>query len=120
MVTIFTVQIAQWRKCKELGIELINTTVKDGLPEFAPTWSIVMDVKSGAISEAAYTAAYHQLMRQSFVQHKDKWLALLSKDKIAIACYCKAGKFCHRHLLVEYLIAVCKSYDIPYALGGEV
>ena len=77
MVTIFTVQIAQWRKCKELGIELINTTVKDGLPEFAPTWSIVMDVKSGAISEAAYTAAYHQLMRQSFVQHKDKWLSLI-------------------------------------------
>jgi len=79
-----------------------------------------MDVKSGVISEAAYTEVYHELMRQSFLKNKDEWLALLSKDKIAIACYCKAGKFCHRHLLVEYLIAVCKAYKIPYTLGGEV
>jgi uncharacterized protein YeaO (DUF488 family) len=120
VVTIYTAQIAQWRRCKAQGIELIDTTVKSGSPIFAPTWEIVMGVKSGEISEARYTEVYHQLMRRSFVEHKDEWLALLSKEKIAIACYCKAGAFCHRHLLVEYLIAACRYFKIEYTLGGEV
>lgn len=120
MVTLYTAQIAQWRKCKERGIELIDTTVKSGLSEFAPTWDIVMGVKQGDITEAQYTEVYHSLMQRSFREHRQAWLDLLSKEHIAIACYCKAGAFCHRHLLLEYLKAACDYFGIQYTLGGEV
>lgn len=112
--------MAQWRRCKALGVELIDTTVKSGDPVFAPLWDMVRAVKAGEITEVDYTEQYHSLMRASWKKNRAQWEALLSKDKIAIACYCKAGAFCHRHLLVEYLEAVCKYLNIEYTLGGEI
>lgn len=120
MVTIYTVQMAKWRKCKELGIELIDTTVKSGDPIFAPTWDIVSAVKEGRITPEQYTEVYLELMRKSFKEHRDAWLALLSKPVIAIACYCKTGAFCHRHLLLSYLEKACQFFGIPYTLAGEI
>lgn len=120
MITIYTVQIAQWRKAKQLGIELIDTTVKSGDSRLAPTWEIVMGIKSGKITEEEYTEIYKRMMRTSFQQHTEFWKALLSKEAIAVGCYCGKGKFCHRHILVEFFVACCKYFKIEYKLGGEL
>jgi len=121
MVRIYTAQIAKWRKCKELGIPLIDTTVKSGIKIFAPSWDIVSRVKAGTLSEAGYTEQYLAMMRVSFGSNKEEWLALLrDNEAIAIACYCTAGKFCHRYLLVEYLVKVCEHFGIEYELCGEI
>lgn len=119
-LVIYTVQMAQWRLCKARGIELIDTTVKSGDPVFAPTWEMVRAIKAGEITDEQYTELYREHMRQSWIKNKQAWLDLLKRGEIAIACYCKAGKFCHRHLLIEYLVALCKYLEIEYTLGGEI
>lgn len=122
---IYTVQMAKWRKLKELGIELIDTTVKSGLPEFAPSWEMVIRVKAAAeenkeLEEKIYTGNYNRLMRLSFSKNPQAWFDLLGKEKIAIACYCKAGAFCHRHLLIKYLLAVARANGIEATYEGEI
>lgn len=124
-IEVWTIQMAQWRKAKELGIELIDTTVKSGKSVFAPTWEMVMDIKNATPetrvgAEELYTRRYHTAMQQSWKQHAGQWLELLSKERVAIACYCKPGVFCHRHLLIEYLGKVAVKKGIPFIYKGEL
>lgn len=124
-VEVWTIQMAQWRKAKELGIELIDTTVKSGNSVFAPTWEMVMDIKNATPegreeAEQLYTRRYHIAMQNCFQQHASKWFELLSKEKIAIACYCKPGVFCHRHLLIKYIEKVAQQKGIPFTYKGEL
>lgn len=122
---IYTIQMAQWRKAKEMGVELIDTTVKSGIKAFAPTWDMVTRVKqrtveNSAEEEALYTKEYTDLMRASYRANTNQWFELLTKDKIAIACYCKAGDFCHRHLLVKFILALAADAGVPAELKGEI
>lgn len=117
--------MAQWRKAKELGIELIDTTVKSGNSIFAPTWEMVMDIKNATpegrvAAEELYTRRYRIAMQNCWKQHSGQWLQLLAKERIAIACYCKPGVFCHRHLLIEYLQKVAERKGIPFTYKGEL
>lgn len=117
---LWTTQMAKWRTAKERNIVFIDTTVKSGDKVFAPTWEIVMSVKSGQISEDTYTQEYLRLMRASYRTHLDRWLEVCQMDEVAIACYCTHGKFCHRHLLADMLSHVCTRYAIPFQLQGEL
>ena len=124
-IEVWTIQMAQWRKAKEMGIELIDTTVKSGNSVFAPTWEMVMDIKNATPegreeAERLYTRRYHLAMQNCWKQHASQWLSLLSKERVAIACYCKAGVFCHRHLLVGYLQKVAEQKGIPFIYKGEL
>lgn len=118
---VYTVQMAKWRECKDRGIELIDTTVKSGDPHFSPTWDMVMGIKQGVISEQDYVEQYRLLMQNSYNNHRPHWEALcLREDPVAIACYCRAGKFCHRHLLLGFLKTICEHHSIPFNYRGEV
>lgn len=117
---VYTIQMGQHRKAKELGIELVDTTVKSGIPAFAPTWDMVHAHKAGHITNEKYSELYRDIMLRSYMTNQTVWLALLDKPKIAIACYCKAGVFCHRHLFIKYLEGVCKSRNIPFVNMGEI
>jgi hypothetical protein len=117
---LWTIQMAQWRTAKDLGIPFLDTTVKSGDKVFAPTWDIVTGVKSGAISEATYTEEYKRLMRASYRSHQSRWLSLCESPVVAISCYCPEGQFCHRHLLAGYLENVCNKHAIPFVLKGEL
>lgn len=119
-VTLYTVQIAQWRLCKELGIPLLDTTFKSGQPCFAPEQSWVMSYKRGELSEEAYTKLYTQKMRHSFREFHDRWEELKKYDTVAIACYCAAGCFCHRHLFLEMVRKYLELDGIGVTLGGEI
>ena len=69
----------------------------------AYTWKMVMGVKNGAMSRDEYTDQYLRLMRSSYAAHADVWEAILTRERVTIVCFCRAGSFCHRYLLADYL-----------------
>ncbi len=102
---VYTYQIAKWRLVKALdsGIVVIDTTVKSGYSQVAPSWDMVMGHKAGTVSDEKYTQMYHDILDYSRQVNPNFWGSLLRLEKIALGCYCSPGKFCHRHLLVNYL-----------------
>ena len=115
-----TIQMAKWRRAKELNIELLDTTVKSGIPAFAPTWNLVMDHKQDKISDEVYIEKYRKLMQDSFMVNQFVWIETMRKPHIAIACYCHPDRFCHRHLLVKFFESVCQAKGIPFRYLGEI
>lgn len=79
-----------------------------------------MDHKTGKIDDAVYEQLYRRRMVQSFIQNPDKWRAVVRGGPVAIACYCKAGKFCHRHLLIAMFKEICAKRSIPFEYLGEI
>lgn len=119
-ITLYTVQIAQWRLCEELNIPLLDTTFRSGIPAFAPDHSWVYQIKNRIITEEEYTSLYTVKMRLSFRHHYDRWEELKRYDVVAIACYCPPGKFCHRHLFLDMVVKYLRLNGIEVILGGEI
>lgn len=117
---VHTIQLAQWRKLKDSSIPLINTTVKSGIPALAPSWDIVMGIKSGEITEAEYTKSYLELLAASVVKNPEVWRSLLEYEELAFSCYCSKGKFCHRHLLATFFKEYGESRGDVITLAGEI
>jgi uncharacterized protein YeaO (DUF488 family) len=111
---IGTMQLGREAIAWEYGLKIYDITVKSGLKEFAPEWGMVLNLKAGNLSPHGYTLQYLKRMQESQVNHPDQWKQLLSEDRIALACYCPKGCFCHRDLLLE-IIKEKVSED-----GGEV
>lgn len=120
MTKFSTIQMAQYRKAKALNVELIDTTVKSGNPIFAPTWEMVKAWKSGNLSKEEYSRQYGVLMFDSFKEHRLAWLDIFKKESVALACYCRAGDFCHRHLLKSYFEKIARSSGQHFEDGGEI
>lgn len=115
-----TIQLGSWRKAKELNIQLIDITVKTGIPAFAPSWEIVLGHKSGRVSDDEYTKQYREMMLKSYMLNTIAWKELIKLEHVAIACYCSPDRFCHRHLFVKYLEGVCKTHNVPFRYLGEL
>lgn len=105
VLEIYTVQISV---ANQLGLtddpNYLDVTVKSGNDSFAPTWDMVMSHKRGELSDDGYTDQYYRRMRQSYIDNREDWQALLEQEKVILACYCRAGCFCHRHLLAKMLV----------------
>ncbi len=115
------------QNAKEVGKGVvIDITVKSGIPMFAPTWDMVMMVKSaedkkGALkAQELYVAAYKNLMRLSYHNNKESWLEVLTEPVVTITCYCRPGQFCHRHELIPYLQAVAMANELEFTYSGEL
>lgn len=117
---VWTIQIAQWREADRLGIPFLDTTFKSGDPVFAPDRKLVMAYKANEITEAEYTQHYTGKMRDSYRNNRERWLEVCNMPQVAIACYCGADKFCHRHITVNFLVKVCESHDIVVERMGEI
>jgi uncharacterized protein YeaO (DUF488 family) len=117
---LWTIQMARWRLAQAQGIHFIDTTVKSGNPAFAPTWDIVLASKSGQMSPQEYTQRYLELMRQSLRHNPAPWEQLQQQEKIALACYCPAGQFCHRLVLAAALTKYLQSKGIAVDARGEL
>lgn len=123
VMQLWTCQMAKWRKARAEGITLFDTTVKSGLPVFAPTWEMVGWIKDhpgDAGMEERYTQAYQHLMRKSWSEHRADWEFLLEQERVAIACYCPPGEYCHRLLLKDYLVAAGQRLGITVEYQGEL
>lgn len=135
---IITIAMSRRFAAQKLKVEVVDTTVKTGLPIFAPTWPIVMGHKRWSLEQAGepvpdsmlrndpvndeqYTEIYHQLMRESWNVNREQWLAFMQQTHpLALACYCPAGQFCHRHLLKRILEKLCEMQGIPFRFYGEL
>lgn len=113
-------QMAQWRLAKEMNIPMVDTTVKSGKKFMAPLWDMVMGHKNGTLSNDVYTAQYNAMMLRSMQEHPKEWGELIAMEQVAIACYCKAGCFCHRRLLVPLIGAFCIGNKMPFEYMGEL
>ncbi len=102
---LFTAQIGKYK-----GPDAYDVTIKSGDIHFAPTWDMVHAWKAGTIDWETYSKRYRQLMLQSYRQNQNAWHEMLHKSIITLLCYCRAGEYCHRNLLADFL----------YKLGGKV
>jgi hypothetical protein len=118
--TIYTVQINNLRAAYQRNILSVDITVKSGSKVFAPTWDMDMSVKNGEIDQQTYVAYYDQLMKLSQENEPQAWGAILALDEVALACYCKPGVFCHRHLLKDKLMSIHHQLGNDVVDGGEL
>lgn len=113
---VYTSQIAKAKNHPNF----LDVTVKSGNKAFAPTWKIVIDLKNRDITKKEYITKYVQLMRESFKNNREEWYQLISQTEVVVCCYCKAGEFCHRYILVNILRELCKKKGIKFEYRGEV
>lgn len=117
---IFTTQISKWRLCRDHKLFFLDTTVKSGYSLFAPTWDMVMGHKQGIMSDDEYAQRYRSILTNSWMTRREEWMKFLqTPEPVALACFCKAGKFCHRLLLKDFLKQLCKQLNIPFEYFGE-
>lgn len=120
---IYTVCLYKRDKADVLGIPVLDTTVKSGDVPFAPTWNMVLNWKESdkqVDAQAAYTIEYESLMYLSRRANPKRWKEVIMMDKVALACYCHAGQFCHRLLLVEIFKKLGEKNNIPVVYHGEL
>lgn len=121
MPRVFTMQVGKWRLAKDREIKIMDTTVKSGYSIFAPTWDMVLGHKAKTMDDDTYSRLYHDMLVKSWMENRQKWMDFLNDDdQYALACYCKAGVFCHRHLLVKFLSKLCKQLGITFEYYGEL
>lgn len=99
---VYTYQLASWRKVKALGVLYMDTTIKSGDWMLAPTWGLLAAYKYNGLGDEAYTEAYNQLLEERLIEFPEYFDELFNVESIAVGCYCRPGKFCHRHLLVKF------------------
>lgn len=116
---VYTCQMSKWREAARLGIHFLDITVKSGDSPFAPTWDFLMEYKKD-LDEDKYIKKFTILMRKSYAGNKSRWLEVCNMEAVVLACYCKAGKFCHRHLVVDMLEKVCNNEGIDFERGEEL
>lgn len=120
---IWTLQIAQWRLANTFFIEPLDITAKSakGLnKEFAPHFNDVMRHKDGHLSDDQYTDIYIRKIRQSKIDTPKAWQGLKTHQRVALMCYCRAGVFCHRHLMVPEMKAYLEAEGHEVVLHGEL
>lgn len=86
------------------GDDRLDITVKSAegwARKLAPTWGMVWGHKHGNISDEEYKEQYIHVLEIPFDE-----LLEFAKDtrSVTFVCYCADGKFCHTHLLIDYLI----------------
>jgi len=84
---------------------------------YAPTWSMVNGIKNKTLSYEDYTAQYYDLLLKRWITHSTVISNLVDKiqtEDVTFVCFCPAGSFCHRYLLVNFL-----QYNWHVEYGGE-
>jgi len=118
---LYTIAIPQWRKAKAQGIELFDITVKSGFEPFAPYKDVLYAYKRGEVTDDQYTEIYLSKLRERFRGHPEDFEGFLQRPgPIAVACYCTAGKYCHRHVFVPFILTVAEDNDYPLTYHGEI
>lgn len=104
---VVTCTIQQMKNMKQKGYVPIDITVKSAegfWRDAAPSWDMVMGYKNGTLSAEAYTGLYIPIMKKFFARNRYQIIDFLrNNNKIALACYCRQGDFCHRELLAMQL-----------------
>lgn len=80
------------------------------MPEFAPTWDMIMDLKNGIITEDEYTVQYIMLLEKNthqadFDEPNEALYNFIdgTDDPTYFLCYESPTDFCHRHLFSMWI-----------------
>lgn len=119
-IHIWTVQISNHRVAKQEGIHLLDITAKSGIPQFAPEYRQVMRYKYKEIGEVEYTQLYEERMRYSLKTYPKVWEMLKDHPRVALACYCTPGNFCHRRLFADMMAKYLESEGYRAKKEGEL
>lgn len=100
----------------------MDTTVKSGgdfvKQYLAPTWGMLERYRSGGTDEE-YTVEYLKRLtdnKEIIVKMFSGFIHKFAIRDIILGCYCRSGKFCHRHLLQRFLLE-----NVPFVEpGGEL
>ncbi|WDS62236.1 hypothetical protein [Pseudomonas phage D6] len=114
-MNVYTFQLGKLENLLFNTIPYYDTTVKSGMWQLAPSWDIVMAVKSKRITPEQYEAQYMAMLEWRYFTYPEFFEWLISHEHIAFGCYCAAGKFCHRHLITKFLSNIT---DVNYC--GEL
>lgn len=117
---IYTIQLSQSRLAELRIIPVVDITVKSGIEAFAPTWDMVMAAKRSIANHEHYTRLYLEKMAESKQRYPEEWKKLAGMEVVALACYCRAGVFCHRHLLKNLLLEDYRSMGYTAVDMGEI
>lgn len=117
---LWTIQLGKWRLAKAQDIELLNITLASGNRAFAPTPEALKARRLGLMGDEEYTQRYVAKMRQSFVQQRSEWEQLKAKPRLALACYCAAGAFCHRYIFRDLMTAYLTREGVAVQYQGEL
>lgn len=119
VLEVWTGRICDWRYWDNTDVLFVDTSLKSGEKEFAPTPELLWPYKQGIVSKDEYEQVFLNLTRKRFQRNPDPWYWLIHQQKICLACYCKEGEFCHRHLLKEMIRKLCKREGIQFIDRGE-
>ncbi len=75
------------------------TKVKEEYPDLFPSWDLINKHKEGRISDETYEQRYFQ----EVLQKLDPIKVMKELNGKSLYCWCRAGKFCHRHLVAKWL-----------------
>jgi len=87
------------------GPDRVDITVKGQDPkwrEFAPTWDMVMGYKNKTMSETEYINRYTAILDRVSIA---TWDAILQMEEVTFVCFCNKDWFCHRNILVHYMVS---------------
>lgn len=117
---IFTIQISMWRYARDLNIPLVDITAKSGIKTFAPHWDDLMAYKRGEMDNEEYSRRYYEKVIPTLRTKPQDW-EILSKNKTyALACYCRPGDFCHRHLFAMLSVTYLQTQGHVVEFKGEL
>lgn len=117
---IWTIQMSRWRLARDLNIPFIDITVKSGIKEFAPSWDDLLAYKRKELDNEEYLERYILNVVRHTGNKPSLWDDLLVNKNIALACYCRAGQFCHRYCFASILTHVIQSRGKTVEYKGEL
>lgn len=86
-----------------------------GLAEVYPDWALIRGLKEQFITEEQYTQAYLKqlsyLNPQEILAKIESYAKMQNYDKAVLPCYESSEKFCHRHILAEWLNAGIREWS---------
>ena len=120
MLQLFTYKIGTARHLMGDGVTIIDCTVATGEQHLAPDWDMVRGIHQKTLSEEVYTREYLALLNFRYMTTPELFDHYFTIPKIAFGCYCQAGQFCHRHLLVNWLKDQAEENGCEVRIEGEV
>lgn len=117
---VWTMQISNWRYARQQEIPMLDITVKSGIQAFAPTWENLREYKAGNMSQTEYSHRYYRKVLGTVGSHARDWERLQENKKFALACYCRAGEYCHRHLFAVLAVTYLQSIGQRVQFMGEL
>mgnify|MGYP000048738757 CR=1 FL=1 len=117
---IFTLQIPMWRYARAMNIPVIDITAKSGIKAFAPHWDDLNAYRRGEMDNHEYSQRYYEKVIPTLRTNPQEWEILTKNRTYALACYCRPGNFCHRHLFAMLSVTYLQSLGHSVEFQGEL